>query len=87
MRIDYSTLKKVAKEFGHDFQIEAGFEPGTSDLKYMLWQFGHQFHLHNTPMLQSPETNNLALPLTHITNRLFDLASILSLYTLLFSSF
>ena len=40
MRIDYSTLKKVAKEFGHDFQIEAGFEPGTSDLKYML-RFGY----------------------------------------------
>ena len=40
MRIDYSTLKKVAKEFGHDFQIEAGFEPATSDLKYML-RFGY----------------------------------------------
>ena len=40
MRIDYSTLKKVAKEFGHDFQIEAGFEPGTSDLIYML-RFGY----------------------------------------------
>ena len=40
MRIDYSTLKKVAKEFGQDFQIEAGNEHGSNRLTYML-RFGY----------------------------------------------
>ena len=40
MRIDYSTLKKVAKEFGQDFQIEADIEHDTGELKYML-RFGY----------------------------------------------